>query len=99
MLKRVQAVNRRRGTTAFESVVAARYGDLVRRFHPLTHTRVNGRLGTRLLWWRQLRRKRPKGGQRSLREIAAELESAGHLNERGARYSAASVQHMIAQRG
>jgi DNA invertase Pin-like site-specific DNA recombinase len=47
---------------------------------------------------RQLRRKRPKGGQRSLREIAAELERSGHLNERGARYSAASVQHMLAQR-
>ncbi len=47
---------------------------------------------------RQLRRKRPKGGQRSLREVAAELERAGHLNERGVRYSAASVQHMLAQR-
>jgi DNA invertase Pin-like site-specific DNA recombinase len=47
---------------------------------------------------RQLRRRKPKGGQRSLREIAAELEHAGHLNERGARYSAASVQHMLAQR-
>jgi hypothetical protein len=31
---------------------------------------------------RTLRRKRPKGGQRSLRDIAAELERAGHLNER-----------------
>jgi hypothetical protein len=31
---------------------------------------------------RQLRRKRPKGGQRSLREIAAELAQRGHLNER-----------------
>jgi hypothetical protein len=30
---------------------------------------------------------------------AAELERAGHLNERGTRYSAASVQHMLAQRG
>jgi hypothetical protein len=30
--------------------------------------------------------------------VAAELERAGHLNERGARYSAASVQHMLAQR-
>jgi DNA invertase Pin-like site-specific DNA recombinase len=48
---------------------------------------------------RALRRKRPKGGQRSLREIAAELERAGHLNERGVRYSAASVQHMLARRG
>jgi hypothetical protein len=46
---------------------------------------------------RQLRRRKPKGGQRSLREIAAELERAGHLNERGAPYSAASVQHMLAQ--
>jgi DNA invertase Pin-like site-specific DNA recombinase len=47
---------------------------------------------------RQSRRKRPKGGQRSLREIAAKLERAGHLNERGVRYSATSVQHMLAQR-
>ena len=46
---------------------------------------------------RPLRRKRPKGGQRSLRDIAAELERAGHLNERGVRYSATSVQHMLAQ--
>ena len=33
---------------------------------------------------RQLRRRRPKGGQRSLREISAELAKLGHLNERGA---------------
>jgi hypothetical protein len=33
-----------------------------------------------------------------LRQIAAELERAGHPNERGVRYSAASVQHMLAQR-
>jgi hypothetical protein len=32
---------------------------------------------------RQLRRKRPKGGQRSLRDISAELAARGHLNERG----------------
>jgi hypothetical protein len=31
---------------------------------------------------KQLRRRKPKGCQLSLREIAAELESAGHLNER-----------------
>jgi DNA invertase Pin-like site-specific DNA recombinase len=48
---------------------------------------------------KQLRRRKPKGGQRSLRDIAVELERAGHLNERGVRYSAASVQHMLAQRG
>ena len=45
---------------------------------------------------RQLRRKRPKGGQRSLRQIAAELERRGHVNERGARYSAMSVRNMLA---
>lgn len=37
-------------------------------------------------------------GQHSLREIAVELERAGHLNERGVRYSTASLQHMLAQR-
>ena len=30
-----------------------------------------------------LRRKRPKGGQRSLRDIAAELAQRGIMNERG----------------
>ena len=48
---------------------------------------------------RRLRRKRPKGGQRSLRNIAAELERHGYRNERGARFSAASVQHMLARSG
>src|SRR4249920_1007797 len=37
---------------------------------------------------KRLRRKGPKRGQRSLRVIAAELAAAGHLNERGAPYSA-----------
>jgi hypothetical protein len=44
---------------------------------------------------RQLRRKRPKGGQRSLREIAAELERAGHLNDRGKQFSTMSVRLML----
>jgi hypothetical protein len=47
---------------------------------------------------KQLRRREPKGGQLSLREIAAELESAGHFNERGVRYSAPSIQHLLVQR-
>src|SRR5215470_2100854 len=38
---------------------------------------------------RQLRRRRPKGGQRSLREISAELAQRGIMNERGKAYSAA----------
>ena len=43
---------------------------------------------------RQLRRKRPKGGQLSLRDIAAELAERGILNERGKRFSAASINSM-----
>ena len=43
---------------------------------------------------RQLRRKRPKGGQRSLRDIAAELAQRGILNERGKPFSAASINSM-----
>src|SRR5262249_28591677 len=37
---------------------------------------------------RQLRRRRPKGRQRSLREISAELSARGYLNERGQPFSA-----------
>jgi hypothetical protein len=44
---------------------------------------------------RQLRRRRPKGGQRSLREISAELASMGYLNERGVPYVAASIKAML----
>jgi DNA invertase Pin-like site-specific DNA recombinase len=44
---------------------------------------------------RQLRRKRPKGGQRSLREIAAELTQRGLFNERGMPFSAASIYSML----
>jgi DNA invertase Pin-like site-specific DNA recombinase len=44
---------------------------------------------------RALRRKRPKGGQRSLREIAAELAQRGHLNEQGKPLSAMSVRSML----
>ena len=43
--------------------------------------------------------RRRKGGQLSLREIAAELERRGHVNERGVRYSAMSVSNMLEQRG
>jgi hypothetical protein len=46
---------------------------------------------------RQLRRKRPKGGQRSLREISAELAQQGHLNEPGVPFSAASIASMLAK--
>jgi hypothetical protein len=45
--------------------------------------------------WTKLRRKRPKGGQRSLRDISAELAARGHLNERGQPFSAASIKSML----
>jgi DNA invertase Pin-like site-specific DNA recombinase len=47
---------------------------------------------------RQLRRRRPKGGQRSLREISAELTLRGYVNERGAAFSAASINSMLGYR-
>ena len=43
---------------------------------------------------RKLRRKRPKGGQLSLRGIATELAAKGFLNERGKSYAAKSVASM-----
>jgi DNA invertase Pin-like site-specific DNA recombinase len=45
---------------------------------------------------RQLRRRRPKGGQRSLRDISAELAQRGIMNERGKPFSAASINSMLA---
>jgi DNA invertase Pin-like site-specific DNA recombinase len=44
---------------------------------------------------RQLRRKKPKGGQQSLRRISAELAARGHFNERGNPFSAASIASML----
>jgi DNA invertase Pin-like site-specific DNA recombinase len=44
---------------------------------------------------KRLRRRSPKGHQRSLREIAAELAELGFLNERGVMFSAASVASML----
>jgi hypothetical protein len=39
--------------------------------------------------------RRPKGGQRSLRDISAELALRGIMNERGKPYSAASINSML----
>jgi hypothetical protein len=47
---------------------------------------------------RRMRRARPKGGQRSLREISAALAAEGHLNEGGQPYAAASIQSMLGPR-
>ncbi len=45
---------------------------------------------------RSLRRRRPKGGVRSLREIAAVLAERGHLNERGVPFGPMSIRSMLA---
>src|SRR5262249_30194321 len=44
---------------------------------------------------KRLRRRSPKGHQRSLRDVAAELAKLGYMNERGVKFSAASVQSML----
>jgi DNA invertase Pin-like site-specific DNA recombinase len=44
---------------------------------------------------RRLRRRRPKGGQMSLRAISAKLGEAGYFNERGVPYNAKSVASML----
>jgi DNA invertase Pin-like site-specific DNA recombinase len=47
---------------------------------------------------RRLRRRRPKGGQLSLRAVASELAARGFLNERGEPYAAKSVASMLSRR-
>ena len=66
---------------------------------------VTGKCGGRKNWAqidpelvamaKQLRRRLPKGGQRSLRQVAAELAKRGHFNQRGAVFSAASVASIL----
>ena len=47
---------------------------------------------------RKLRRRKPKGGQLSLRGVASELAARGFLNERGNPYAAKSVARMLGRR-
>jgi hypothetical protein len=44
---------------------------------------------------KRLRRRSPKGGQRSLRDVAAELTKLGFVNERGLEFSASSVASIL----
>lgn len=44
---------------------------------------------------KRLRRRSPKGHQRSLRDVAAELGKLGFVNERGAKFSASSIASMV----
>ena len=43
-----------------------------------------------------LSRKRPKGGQMSLRAVSAEMAARGFLNERGAPFNHKSIASMLA---
>jgi len=45
---------------------------------------------------KRLRRRSPKGHQRSLRAVAAELAALGYVNQRGAVFSAAAIKSMLA---
>jgi hypothetical protein len=44
---------------------------------------------------KRLRRRSPKGHQRSLRAVAADLAALGHVNENGTVFSPSSVKSMI----
>jgi DNA invertase Pin-like site-specific DNA recombinase len=44
---------------------------------------------------RKLARKRPKGGKRSLREIATELAQAGHCTAKGTEYAPMAIRRML----
>jgi DNA invertase Pin-like site-specific DNA recombinase len=44
---------------------------------------------------KRLHRRAPKGGRRSLRQIARELAGMGYTNKRGAPYSASCVKSMV----
>lgn len=57
---------------------------------PLGETRPNV-----VLLVRKLRRRRPKGGQLSLRAVSSELAAQGFFNERGKPYAAKSVASML----
>jgi DNA invertase Pin-like site-specific DNA recombinase len=50
-----------------------------------------------ILLARQLARKRPKGGKRSLREISTALAGAGHTTATGKAYAPTAIKFMLAQ--
>ena len=57
-----------------------------------SHAEVNPEL---VALAKQLRRRRPKGGQMSLRAISAELAGRGYLNELGRPFAARSIKNMV----
>ena len=59
-----------------------------------SHAEMNAELVAEV---RKLRRRHPKGGQRSYREIAAILAEQGHLNANGRPYDPSSIRSMLTQ--
>jgi hypothetical protein len=57
-----------------------------------SHAEMNAELVAKV---KRLRRRRPKGGQRSYREIAEVLAANGHLNANGCPYDPSSIRSML----
>ena len=58
----------------------------------------NGRHGSRMVELaKKLRRRKPKGGRRSLRAVALDLEKAGFVSHAGKRYAATAVARMLGE--
>jgi hypothetical protein len=72
------------------SFLGAKRVEASRRLIPLERPWIDGHAEAQ-----KLRRKRPKGGQLSLRTISKELAAQGHLNERGKPFAAKSVASML----
>jgi DNA invertase Pin-like site-specific DNA recombinase len=53
--------------------------------------------GQMMVLAKRLRRKRPKGGRRSLRDVSGELERAGFVSESGKPYAATAVAPMLGE--
>lgn len=60
-----------------------------------SHAEMNAELVAEV---KRLRRRRPKGGQRSYREISEELAVNGHLNINGRPYDPSSIRSMLLRR-
>jgi len=57
-----------------------------------------GRHGSRMVELaKKLRRRKPKGGRRSLRAVALDLEKAGFVSHTGKRYVATAVARMLGE--
>jgi hypothetical protein len=66
--------------------------------HATTRVLFHGMRGPINRWLaRRLRRRSPKRGRRSLREIAVELEKARYLNQRGKRFAPTAVGRMLGE--